>query len=74
MQPQLVISKKSEQQRIMRTIHEQGHLGQDKVISQVATRYYWKTLYSDVVEMVSYSTVIMVTCTSTLTPKSMLNT
>ena len=25
MQPRLVISKKSEQQRIMRTIHEQGH-------------------------------------------------
>ena len=33
MQPRLVISKKSEQQRIMRTIHEQGHLGRDKVIS-----------------------------------------
>ena len=50
MQPRLVISKKSEQQRIMRTIHEQGHLGRDKVISQVSSRYYWKT-YSDVVEM-----------------------
>ena len=53
-QPRLVINDKCEQQRIMRVIHEQGHLGRDKFISQVGSGYYWKSLCSDFVEIVSY--------------------
>ena len=37
-QPRLVINDKCEQQRIMRVIHEQGHLERDKLISQVGSR------------------------------------
>ena len=36
-----MISDKSEQEKIIRTIHEQGNLGRDKVTDQAGSRYYW---------------------------------
>ena len=62
-----MISEKGEQLKILRTIHEQGHLGRDKVHSQVGARYYWKTLYSDVVDLVSYVPWHMGICTLCVT-------
>ena len=32
-----------------------GHLGRDKVYSQAGAQYHWRTMYSDVIELVSYS-------------------
>ena len=48
------MSNKEEQQRIIRTIHELGHLGRDKVLSQVSARYYWRSISADVINFVSY--------------------
>ena len=50
-----------EQHNIVRCIHDRGHLGRDKVISQVSSRYYWKTLYSDVTNFVSGQLAILIT-------------
>ena len=47
----------------MRTIHERGHLGRDKVVGQISARFYWKTLYTDVSQFVSqnYKTSYIIT-------------
>ena len=49
-----MISDKSEQEKIIRTIHEQGNLGRDKVTDQAGSRYYWDSLCNDVFQLVSY--------------------
>lgn len=46
------MSNKEEQQRIIRTIHELGHLGRDKVLSQVSARYYWRSISADVINFI----------------------
>ena len=49
-----MIRDKSEQEKIIRTVHEQGHLGRDKVTDQFGSRYYWDSLCKDVFQLVIY--------------------
>jgi len=49
----LVVEDVATRRRIISSIHDQAHLGRDKVLSQITPRYYWPQMYSDVCYYVS---------------------
>lgn len=53
--PRLVIEACEERHRIVRSIHDQGHLGRDKTLSEINTRYYWPDMYKHITAYVSFS-------------------
>ena len=54
--PRLVIQDTEERQRIVATVHNQAHLGRDKIVSELNMRYYWPNMYTDVSVYVSFQT------------------
>ena len=40
--PRIVIEKEEVQLKIVKTVHEEGHLGRDKTLAQISDRYYWQ--------------------------------
>ena len=52
--PRMVIEKEEVQLKIVKTVHEEGHLGSDKTLVQItADRYYWPELYNQLCSYVS---------------------
>ena len=51
----MVIEKKEDQLKIVKTVHEDGHLGRDKTLAQISDRYYWPELCNQVCFYVSYN-------------------
>ncbi len=37
-----------ERQRIISTIHDNGHLGRDKTLAQINAKYYWPDMYKEI--------------------------
>ncbi len=50
----LVVISKEERQRIIRSIHDEGHLGRDKTLAQINGRYYWPEMYKEICAYVSH--------------------
>ena len=46
--PRMVIQKEGDQLKIVKTVHEEAHLGRDKTLAQISDRYYWPELYNQV--------------------------
>ena len=55
--PRLVVESADERMRIIVSIHNQAHLGRDKTLSEIASRYYWPQMYNDVCSYVSISSL-----------------
>ena len=53
--PRLVVESADERRRIIASIHDQAHLGRDKTLSEVTSRYYWAEMYNDICSYVSIS-------------------
>ena len=53
--PRMVIEKEEDQLKIVKTVHEEGHLGRDKTLAQISDRYYRPELYNQVCSYVSYN-------------------
>ena len=53
--PRLVVESADERKRIIASIHDQAHLGRDKTLSKVTSRYYWPEMYNDICSYVSIS-------------------
>ncbi len=49
----LVVMDVGERQRIISTIHDNGHLGRDKTLAQINAKYYWPDMYKDICTYVS---------------------
>lgn len=49
----LVIQQDREKERIISSVHDQAHLGRDKTVTAIKSRYYWRSLYNDVSRHVS---------------------
>ena len=53
--PRLVVESADERRRIITSIHDQAHLGRDKTLSEITSRYYWPEIYNDICSYVSIS-------------------
>ncbi|KAL5502338.1 hypothetical protein EMCRGX_G009091 [Ephydatia muelleri] len=51
--PRMVIEKEEDQLKIVKTVHEEGHVGRDKTLAQISDRYYWPELYNQVCSYIS---------------------
>ena len=49
----LVVESADERRRIIVSIHDQAHLGRDKTLSEISSRYYWPEMYNDICSYVS---------------------
>ena len=49
----LVIENTDERERIIKSIHDQAHLGRDKTVSAISNKYYWPNMYNEVCLYVS---------------------
>ena len=44
----LVVENEDMRKRIVSSVHDQAHLGRDKALSSIKSRYYWPDMYNDV--------------------------
>ena len=56
--PRLVVESVDERSRIIISIHDQAHLGRDKTLSEITSRYYWPKMYNDICSYVSIMHVV----------------
>ena len=56
--PRLVVESADERRRIIISIHDQAHLGRDKMLSEITSRYYWPEMYNDICSHVSIMHVL----------------
>ena len=56
--PRLVVESADERRRIIIRIHDQAHLGRDKTLSEITSRYYWPEMYNDICSYVSIMHVL----------------
>ena len=59
--PRLVVETVEERDRIVKSVHDQAHLGRDKTLSAVSAKYYWPNMYNEICEYVSF----LMKCAST---------
>ena len=59
--PRLVVETVEERDRIVKSVHDQAHLGRDKMLSAVSAKYYWPNMYNEICEYVSF----LMKCAST---------
>ena len=55
--PRLVVEDRDKRERIVATIHDQSHVGVNRTLDMISSKYYWPGLTTDVKEYVS--TVIL---------------
>jgi hypothetical protein len=50
----LVVMDTGERQRIIASVHDEAHLGRDKTLAQINTKYYWPDMYKEICTFVSH--------------------
>ena len=51
--PRLVVEDRDKWERIVATIHDQSHVGVNRTLDMISSKYYWPGLTTDVKEYVS---------------------
>lgn len=51
--PRLVVEDRDKRERIVATIHDQSHVGVNRTLDMISSKYYWPGLTTDVKEYVS---------------------